>query len=146
MTFRPKVLAWLAASSLVLVGSVATAASDPVIDQKAGSLGRVIGIRIVTPGSRDHASYHGFVRTKPPLGDPETYGLDAAFPAAFVALLVPHVRDVAGRVAALVGALVAVVCVPLTPAGVPMLAAAAAVIPALWVARRAGAPVRAERS
>ncbi|MCA9649887.1 MAG: hypothetical protein H6712_00420 [Myxococcales bacterium] len=73
MTFRPKVLAWLAASSLVLVGSVATAASDPVIDQKAGSLGRVIGIRIVTPGSRDHASYHGFVRTKPPLGDPETY-------------------------------------------------------------------------
>lgn len=73
------------------------------------------------------------------LGDPGVWGLDAAFPAAFLALLVPHLATGSGRVAAVGGALVAVATLSWTPAGVPLLLAATGVVPALaprW--RRAG--------
>ena len=59
------------------------------------------------------------------LGDPERLGLDAAFPALFLALLVPQVRTRMMLVAALGGAAVALALVPIAPAGVPILAAAA---------------------
>ena len=59
------------------------------------------------------------------LGDPERLGLDAAFPALFLALLVPQVRSRIMLVAALGGAAVALALVPIAPAGVPILAAAA---------------------
>ena len=62
------------------------------------------------------------------IGDPEQYGLDAAFPAGFVALLVPHLRSLDGRLAAAIGAAVALVLVPVAPAGVPVLAASVAVL------------------
>jgi len=65
------------------------------------------------------------------IGDPEVYGLDAAFPASFVALLGPHLSTAPGRVAGLVGASIAIVAVPFTPAGAPILLAALAIIPAL---------------
>lgn len=70
------------------------------------------------------------------LEDPGAWGLDAAFPAAFVALIVPHLRTRPGRVTALLGAAIAIVAVPLTPAGAPMLLAAAAVGPGLWLRSR----------
>lgn len=73
------------------------------------------------------------------IGDPETWGLDAAFPAAFVALLAPHLRARPGQVAALVGAGLAVATVPITPAGVPLLVGALAIVPGAWVRRRAEA-------
>ncbi|MCP5029059.1 MAG: branched-chain amino acid ABC transporter permease [Actinomycetia bacterium] len=60
------------------------------------------------------------------LGDPASLGLDAAFPAGFIALVMPALRKRPGRAAATVGGLIALVCVPLTPAGVPILAAAIA--------------------
>jgi predicted branched-subunit amino acid permease len=69
------------------------------------------------------------------IGAPETWGLDAAFPAAFVALLAPHVRKRPGQVAAVVGAALAVVFTPIAPAGVPLLVAALAVIPGWLVGR-----------
>jgi 4-azaleucine resistance transporter AzlC len=65
------------------------------------------------------------------IGDPEAFGLDAAFPAGFVALAVPHLRTAAGRVAAVGGAVIALALVPLAPAGVPIVAAAGAVLPGL---------------
>ncbi len=68
------------------------------------------------------------------LEDPGAWGLDAAFPAAFVALLVPHVGTRAGKVTALVGAVIALVAVPMTPAGAPILMAALAVGPGMAVA------------
>lgn len=79
------------------------------------------------------------------IGDPEALGLDAAFPAGFVALAVPHLRTRAGRVAALGGVLIALALVPLAPAGVPIVAAALAVLPgglfaAPRPARRAARP------
>ena len=67
------------------------------------------------------------------IGDPATFGLDAAFPAGFIALMAPHLRRRRGRVAALAGAVIALGLVPLTPAGTPILAAAAAVVPALFL-------------
>ena len=60
------------------------------------------------------------------LGDPETLGLDAAFPALFLALVVPQVRERRALAAALLGAAIAVALVPLVPAGVPIIAATAA--------------------
>ena len=63
------------------------------------------------------------------LGDPAALGLDAAVPAAFLALLAPQLRSGrAARVAA-AGALLTVAAVPLTPAGVPVLLAGLAVVP-----------------
>lgn len=70
------------------------------------------------------------------LGEPETWGLDAAFPASFVALLAPHVRHRPGQVAAVGGALLAAASVPLTPAGTPLIVAAVAVLPAMVVGLR----------
>jgi predicted branched-subunit amino acid permease len=57
------------------------------------------------------------------LGDPEALGLDAAFPAGFLALLAPWLRDRAGRRAAVAGAALAVALTPIAPPGVPLLAA-----------------------
>ena len=63
------------------------------------------------------------------LGDPADLGLDALVPAAFLALLWPQLTS-RGRVAtALAGALVAVVALPLLPAGVPVLLAGLVVLP-----------------
>ena len=69
------------------------------------------------------------------IGEPETWGLDAAFPAGFIALLAPHVRERPGQVAALLGAAIAVALIPIAPAGVPLLVAAVAVVPG-WLVRR----------
>lgn len=60
------------------------------------------------------------------LGDPETLGLDAAFPALFLALLVPLVRSGRTRAAAVAGAAIALALMPLAPAGVPIVAASGA--------------------
>jgi 4-azaleucine resistance transporter AzlC len=67
------------------------------------------------------------------LGDPAQYGLDAMFPAAFLALLAPQLRQPGAPAAALAGALIAVVLLPLTPAGVPVLAAGLGVLLGLRV-------------
>ena len=60
------------------------------------------------------------------LGDPERLGLDAAFPALFLALLVPQVRERRSLAAALAGGGVALALIPVAPAGVPIIAASAA--------------------
>jgi len=58
------------------------------------------------------------------LGDPRTFGLDAAVGAAFLALLWPRLRDRRNRLVAVAAAAVALGMVPIAPAGVPVLAAA----------------------
>lgn len=57
------------------------------------------------------------------VGDPHTFGLDAAFPAALLALVLPALRDRATVRAALVGAAVALAATPILPAGLPVLLA-----------------------
>jgi 4-azaleucine resistance transporter AzlC len=59
--------------------------------------------------------------------DPETYGLDGAFPAAFVAMLWPLLKTSRGRLAAVLGALICIVTIPFVPVGVPFLCAALAI-------------------
>jgi predicted branched-subunit amino acid permease len=57
------------------------------------------------------------------IGDPRTYGLDAAVGGAFLALLWPRLADGRNRVIAACAAVVALGAVPLTAAGVPVLVA-----------------------
>ena len=58
------------------------------------------------------------------LGDPNAIGLDAAFPALFLALLWPYLKTREGSTAAVLGGLVALVLIPVAPPGVPIVAAA----------------------
>jgi predicted branched-subunit amino acid permease len=61
------------------------------------------------------------------LGDPKRFGLDAAVPAAFLALVAPRLRSGAiPRKVAVLGALIALILIPLTPPGIPVLASCAA--------------------
>jgi 4-azaleucine resistance transporter AzlC len=59
-------------------------------------------------------------------GDPKTLGLDGAFPALFLALLVPQLRSRRAVVAALVAAGISLALIPVTPPGTPIVAASAA--------------------
>jgi 4-azaleucine resistance transporter AzlC len=85
------------------------------------------------------------------IGDPTRFGLDAAFPALFLALLVPQLRDGddppaypalgrAGRLpvlAAIVGAVIALLLTPIAPVGVPIVAASLACLIGLGPRREA---------
>lgn len=70
-------------------------------------------------------------------GDPQALGLDAAFPAGLIALLMPSLRDRDTRRVALLGAAIAVLATPVLPAGLPVLSALLA-LAVLLLPRRAG--------
>jgi predicted branched-subunit amino acid permease len=79
------------------------------------------------------------------LGDPRLIGFDAVFPAAFLALLAPLLRDRPGvgigaeRGTAVLAVIVTVSLVAAgAPAGLPILVSAVAAVPALWLAGRRG--------
>jgi len=60
------------------------------------------------------------------LGDPRTLGLDAIYPAFFLALMIGEIRSGRAVGVAAVGALIALALVPVAPAGVPVLVASLA--------------------
>ena len=60
--------------------------------------------------------------------DPEAIGLDAAFPALFLALLAPYLRTRRALVTALVAGTITIVLLPFAPPGVPIVAAALAAL------------------
>jgi len=60
------------------------------------------------------------------LGDPKALGLDGAFPALFLALLIPQLATPRARLAALLGGAIALTLIPFSPAGVPIVAASTA--------------------
>ena len=60
------------------------------------------------------------------LFDPEAIGLDAAFPALFLALLAPYLRRRRALIVALVAAAITLVLLPVAPPGVPIVAASLA--------------------
>ena len=62
------------------------------------------------------------------LGDPETLGLDALFPAFYLALLAEELRDRTALASALLGAAIALALVPFAPPGVPVVAASVAAL------------------
>jgi predicted branched-subunit amino acid permease len=57
------------------------------------------------------------------IGDPNTLGLDAIFPAFFLGLLVAELDRPHAKIVALLGAAVALALTPLAPAGIPIIAA-----------------------
>jgi 4-azaleucine resistance transporter AzlC len=71
------------------------------------------------------------------LPDPEALGIDAVFPAFFLALLVGELRDAEAGAVAIGGAIVAVVLGLLAPAGVGILAASAVALVGAVRRRRA---------
>ena len=58
--------------------------------------------------------------------DPEAIGLDAAFPALFLALLAPYLRNRRALVTGLVAGGITLVLLPFAPPGVPIVAASLA--------------------
>jgi 4-azaleucine resistance transporter AzlC len=60
--------------------------------------------------------------------DPEAIGLDAAFPALFLALLAPYLRNRRAQVTAAVAAVITLVLLPVAPAGLPIVAASLAAL------------------
>ncbi len=63
------------------------------------------------------------------IGDPAALGLDAIFPAFFLCLLVEgELRPGLPRLVAALGSVIALVLIPFTPAGVPVIAASAAAL------------------
>ena len=60
--------------------------------------------------------------------DTDVFGLDAAFPAVLLALVLPALRDRPTRTAAFVGVAVALVATPFLPAGLPVLLALAGML------------------
>src|ERR687887_1821197 len=60
------------------------------------------------------------------LGDPARLGLDAAFPALFLALLVRQLAGWHARAAAVAAAAIALALVPVVPPGIPIVASSAA--------------------
>jgi 4-azaleucine resistance transporter AzlC len=71
------------------------------------------------------------------------WGLDATIPAAFLALLWPRLTDPAQRRSAALGAVVALVLLPVAPPGVPIVAAALGVV-AGWRTSKPVAPTAGE--
>lgn len=65
------------------------------------------------------------------VGDPSSLGLDAAMPAALLALIMPSLREHSTLRAVVLGALLAVSTTPLLPEGLPVLVALVGVAAAL---------------
>ncbi len=57
-------------------------------------------------------------------------GIDATIPAAFLGLIWNKLENAKHRTVALIGAITALILIPITPAGIPVIAAASAII---WV-------------
>jgi len=74
--------------------------------------------------------------------DTDAFGLDAAFPAVLLALVLPSLRDKATRVPVAIGVAVALAATPFLPAGLPVLLALAGM--AAWVAMKDPEPEREE--
>jgi predicted branched-subunit amino acid permease len=74
------------------------------------------------------------------LGDPDALGLDAIFPAFFFGLLLKELHSGRSRGVAALGTAIALVLIPFTPAGVPVLVASLASL--VGLTRRARAEAR----
>jgi predicted branched-subunit amino acid permease len=77
------------------------------------------------------------------VNDTDAFGMDAAFPAVLLALVLPSLRDAATRRASLVGVVIALATAPFLPAGLPVLLALLG-LAAGQTGRREGKPVQAE--
>jgi 4-azaleucine resistance transporter AzlC len=111
----------------LLIGQLVVDESWAIANRGRGSLDpeRLIGAGIVLYLAWVGSTAVGTLAASA-LTDPKALGLDAAFPALFLALLWPQLRQRRAAAAAALGAGIALVTLPLAPAGVPIIAAAAA--------------------
>lgn len=65
------------------------------------------------------------------IGDPSRFGLDAVFPAFFLALLIGELQNRRRIAVAVLAGVITLILVPLTPPGIPVIAASAASLLAL---------------
>ncbi|HEV3097784.1 MAG TPA: AzlC family ABC transporter permease [Candidatus Dormibacteraeota bacterium] len=106
------------------------------LSARAGSPGRPDGKTLLVTGALLYVVW--IVGTSlgallgPVLGDPKRLGLDAAFPAGFVALLWPMLSGRHAVRCAVGGVAAALVLAPFTPPGIPL---AGAAVVGLWLAR-----------
>jgi len=70
------------------------------------------------------------------LGDTDRLGLDAIYPVFFLSLLIAELRDARSRWVAIGGGLLALALVPISPPGVPILAASTVAL--VGLVRRSG--------
>lgn len=111
---------WRRMTDAYLIVDESVAAALGATDGQQARRHRVIGVAVVIGwiGATALGAYGGQL-----LGDPQVWGLDAAFPAGFLALLAPWLRQRRGQIAAGVGAALALLLTPLAPPGVPIIAA-----------------------
>ncbi|SEC33980.1 AzlC family ABC transporter permease [Streptomyces sp. TLI_105] len=79
------------------------------------------------------------------IGDTAAWGLDAAGPAVFLALLAPMLKSATERATAGIAVLLGLGLLPVLPAGVPVLAAALAAPAVLWAQGWRTAPTGREK-
>ncbi len=121
-------------SVAIALGQAGPEPRDPAARARWAALAtrrfRVVGWSVVTGwiGATALGAYGGQL-----IADPEVLGLDAAFPAGFLALLAPWLRTRRGQVAAGVGAVLALGLTPVAPPGVPIIAAALGGVVAMLV-------------
>lgn len=89
---------------------------DGVDRKRAAYLASGLGILLCWPGGALLGALGGAL-----VKDTAALGLDAVFPAALLALVLPSLREAKVRRAALLGAAVALAATPFLPAGVPVL-------------------------
>jgi len=70
------------------------------------------------------------------IGDPNRFGMDAAFPAAMFALILPALKERRTLAVALLGAAIAVATTPFLPPGIPVVLAVLGVVAALPSGRK----------
>jgi 4-azaleucine resistance transporter AzlC len=121
----------LAESQLAVDESWAVAQRDGRVDR-----GRLLGAGAVLMVAWVTGTVAGVLGGSA-LGDPADYGLDAMFPALFLALLAGQVDGRRARVSALAGGLIALALTPLLPPGLPIVAAALGAVIALAVRHEA---------
>jgi branched chain amino acid efflux pump len=126
-SLRGGLLQRLAVAQLAVDESWAVSQRDGRVDRH-----RLIGAGVVLMAAWCTGTIAGVVGGGA-LGDPADYGLDAMFPALFLALLVGQLNGPRARVAALAGGVIALVLTPLVPPGLPIVAAAAGAFIALGV-------------
>jgi 4-azaleucine resistance transporter AzlC len=122
-SFRGPVLQRFGESQLVVDESWALAGGGTPRFDRRMMLGVGAGLWIAWVGGTAVGALLGKV-----VGDTSAFGLDGAFAALFAALLAAQLRDRRRVAAAAAGAAIALALIPLAPAGVPIIAASAAVL------------------
>jgi predicted branched-subunit amino acid permease len=122
-SFRGHVLRRFAESQLVVDESWALAGGGtPAFDRRV-LLGVGATLWFAWVGGTSAGAFAGSA-----IGDPSAFGLDGAFAALFTALLVAQLRSRRAIAAAAGGASIAAALTPFVPAGIPIIAATAAVL------------------